>query len=143
MTTSQRSVRRPSRTGACLTSMNSRKMTRTLTSAITIALDRGRGVWPERILTIERTNPYRHHRDRRQGQPDDKQSLLESGVHGSPHDIEQCKDEDPEEVDGVPVGGARFDELLGAPRGAPELVDDDAEEDEADQEVKEVEPVRK
>jgi hypothetical protein len=36
-----------------------------------------------------------------------------------------------------------FDELLGAPRGAPELVDDDAEEDEADQEVKEVEPVRK
>ena len=38
----------------------------------------------------------------------------------------------------MPVGGARFDELLGSPRGAPELIDDDAEDDEADQEVQEV-----
>jgi hypothetical protein len=44
----------------------------------------------------------------------------------------------PQEVDPVAVGRARLDRLLGAPRGTPELVDGDGEDDEADQDVEEV-----
>jgi nucleoside-diphosphate-sugar epimerase len=56
---------------------------------------RDRGVRRKSRPAIDRANRQLEERDRREGQPDDDQSLLESGVHGSPHDVEQCEDEDP------------------------------------------------
>lgn len=75
-------------------------------------------------------------RQRRQHQPDDHQPLVE--FHRLPHHIQQREDEHPQEIDGVPIGRAGFDELLRAAGRAAQLVDDDAERDEPDQQMHEV-----
>src|SRR5271167_4384570 len=85
--------------------------------------------------------PQISQRQRRQDQPYDQQPFVE--FHPSPHHVQHRKDEYPQKVNGVPVGGARLDELLRAARRTPKLVDDDAEDDETDQQMNEVNPGEK
>ena len=78
MSTTHASVRRHSRAGACRTSMNSRKMMRTLMSAITIALDGDHSAGLQCSVLIDRVvHPDVGQRHRRQHHPDDQQSLVE------------------------------------------------------------------
>src|SRR5262245_3180301 len=122
---SQASVRWHSSAGACRTSMNSRKMIRTLISAIAITLNviavlAPSAAWPSggptrigAIVIAERASHASRSR------------FSNRGFTGSPHHVEQGEDHHPQEVDRVPVGGAGFDEQLGAARGTPELMGDD------------------
>jgi hypothetical protein len=60
-----------------------------------------------------------------------------AACYPTPHHVAQRKDQDPEEVDRVPVRCTRLDDLLiSLPAG--QLVDEDAEGDEAGQQVDDV-----
>src|SRR5262245_37268536 len=112
--------------------MNSRRMMRTLTSAIPIA--------PTVIAAFgTSTSPP-------SAEPTpscvsviaDRASQTAKSLTASPHHVDQGEDQDPEEVDRVPVRRARLDGLLGAPQGTPQLMDGDPQRDEADQQVQEM-----
>jgi len=138
MSTTQASVNRHSRTGAWRTSMNSRKMMRTFTSAITITLDVISALDRSDPLAVWSIHKYANVNDARITQT--TSSLL---LNFTSHHVEQREDEHPEKVDGVPIGCAGFDQFLVSHLRSTELVDEDAEDDEADQQVDEVDPGEK
>src|SRR5688572_31945337 len=115
--------------------MNSRMMTRTLMSAITIALEVTAAFGMRASCSPSEPTASCASVIADRASQTKVSRFSTRRFTGSPHHVEQREDEHPQEIDRVPVRCTRFDDLLRTPRGTPDLVDGDSENDEADQQV--------